>query len=94
MELWLALAASLVAGMFAWYAVLIWRFFFAIEGSPLPQAASGCVNGNLHSFVDRVGSISTPFRVPVGHLLTFPDNRRARILPYGIRMGEPHGQTP
>jgi hypothetical protein len=28
MELLLALAASLVAGMFAWYAVLIWRFFF------------------------------------------------------------------
>ena len=28
MELSLALAASLVAGMFAWYAVLIWRFFF------------------------------------------------------------------
>jgi hypothetical protein len=28
MELLMALAASLVAGMFAWYAVLIWRFFF------------------------------------------------------------------
>ena len=28
MELLLALAASLVAGMFAWYAILIWRFFF------------------------------------------------------------------
>jgi hypothetical protein len=28
MELLLALAASLVAGMFAWYAVLVWRFFF------------------------------------------------------------------
>jgi hypothetical protein len=28
MELMMALAASLVAGMFAWYAVLIWRFFF------------------------------------------------------------------
>jgi hypothetical protein len=27
MELLLALAASLVAGMFAWYAVLVWRFF-------------------------------------------------------------------
>jgi hypothetical protein len=27
-ELLLALAASLVAGMFAWYAVLVWRFFF------------------------------------------------------------------
>jgi hypothetical protein len=28
MELLLALAASLVAGMFTWYAVLVWRFFF------------------------------------------------------------------
>jgi hypothetical protein len=28
MELLLALAASLVAGMFAWYAILVWRFFF------------------------------------------------------------------
>jgi hypothetical protein len=28
MELMMALAASLVAGMFAWYAVLVWRFFF------------------------------------------------------------------
>jgi hypothetical protein len=28
MELSLALTASLVAGMFAWYAVLAWRFFF------------------------------------------------------------------
>jgi hypothetical protein len=28
MELLMALAASLIAGMFAWYAVLIWRFFF------------------------------------------------------------------
>jgi hypothetical protein len=28
MELMMALAASLVAGMFAWYTVLIWRFFF------------------------------------------------------------------
>jgi hypothetical protein len=28
MELLLALAASLVAGMLAWYAVLAWRFFF------------------------------------------------------------------
>ncbi len=28
MESLLALAASLVAGMFAWYAVLVWRFFF------------------------------------------------------------------
>ncbi len=28
MELLMALAISLVAGMFAWYAVLIWRFFF------------------------------------------------------------------
>ncbi|HXO70721.1 MAG TPA: hypothetical protein VN838_17305 [Bradyrhizobium sp.] len=28
MELLLALAASLVAGMFAWYSVLVWRFFF------------------------------------------------------------------
>jgi hypothetical protein len=28
MELLMALAASLVAGLFAWYAVLIWRFFF------------------------------------------------------------------
>jgi hypothetical protein len=28
MEALLALAASLVAGMFAWYAVLVWRFFF------------------------------------------------------------------
>jgi hypothetical protein len=27
MELLMAFAASLVAGMFAWYAVLIWRFF-------------------------------------------------------------------
>jgi hypothetical protein len=27
MELLMALAASLIAGMFAWYAVLIWRFF-------------------------------------------------------------------
>jgi hypothetical protein len=27
MELSLALAASLIAGMFAWYAILIWRFF-------------------------------------------------------------------
>jgi hypothetical protein len=27
MELLMALAASLVAGMFAWYAVLVWRFF-------------------------------------------------------------------
>jgi hypothetical protein len=27
-ELLMALAAILVAGMFAWYAVLIWRFFF------------------------------------------------------------------
>jgi hypothetical protein len=28
MELLMALAASLIAGMFAWYAVLIWRLFF------------------------------------------------------------------
>jgi hypothetical protein len=28
MELLMALAASLVAGMFTWYALLIWRFFF------------------------------------------------------------------
>jgi hypothetical protein len=28
MELLMALAVSLVVGMFAWYAVLIWRFFF------------------------------------------------------------------
>ena len=28
MELLMALAASLVAGMFAWYSVLVWRFFF------------------------------------------------------------------
>jgi hypothetical protein len=28
MELMMAPAASLVAGMFAWYAVLAWRFFF------------------------------------------------------------------
>jgi hypothetical protein len=28
MELMLALAASLVAGMFGWYAVLVWRFYF------------------------------------------------------------------
>jgi hypothetical protein len=28
MELLMALAASLVAGMFAWYAILIWRFFY------------------------------------------------------------------
>jgi hypothetical protein len=28
MELLLALAASLIAGMFAWYAVLVWRFLF------------------------------------------------------------------
>jgi hypothetical protein len=28
MELLMALAASLIAGMFAWYSVLIWRFFF------------------------------------------------------------------
>lgn len=26
-ELLLALAASLIAGMFTWYAVLVWRFF-------------------------------------------------------------------
>jgi hypothetical protein len=26
-ELLMALAASLVAGIFAWYAVLVWRFF-------------------------------------------------------------------
>ncbi len=28
MEMLMALAASLIAGMFAWYAILIWRFFF------------------------------------------------------------------
>jgi hypothetical protein len=28
MEVLMALAGSLVAGMFAWYTVLIWRFFF------------------------------------------------------------------
>jgi hypothetical protein len=32
MELLLALAVILVAGMFAWYAVLVWRFFFRLKG--------------------------------------------------------------
>jgi hypothetical protein len=69
MELLMALAASLVAGMFAWYAVLVWG---------LPLRLKGVRLGGQREVVKKV-TFTLLLTEPVPFSLLIPGSRKAVV---------------